>query len=66
MTSAWAKWLSYGCLTLGLTPKAFWDLSLSEWIALSSKPEGGGLLRAELSTLMQLYPDRESSHDKRS
>jgi len=44
---------------LGLTPQAFWQLSLCEWRALT----GGStpaLDRAALDALLQRYPDPSS------
>lgn len=44
---------------LGLTPQAFWQLSLAEWRALT----GGAapaLDRAALDALLQRYPDPSS------
>lgn len=44
---------------LGLTPHAFWQLSLAEWRALT----GGAapaLDRAALDALLQRYPDPSS------
>lgn len=44
-------------LRLGLTPQAFWRLSLAEWRALTGE-SGPGLSRAALDALIQRYPDR--------
>lgn len=39
----WAVMLR-GAVRLGLTPDAFWALSLKEWIWLSRAPDGGHVL----------------------
>ena len=41
----WAVMLR-GALRFGLTPEAFWALSLKEWISLSQTAEPGGDLGA--------------------
>lgn len=46
-------------LRLGLTPQAFWRLSLIEWRALTGGT-GPVLNRAALDTLIKRYPDRAS------
>lgn len=40
----------------GITPDAFWQLSVREWLWLTStsEPQFG---RAELTSLMEAYPD---------
>ena len=44
-------------LRLGLTPQAFWRLSLAEWRALTGG-SGPGLKRTTLDALIKRYPDR--------
>lgn len=44
-------------LRLGVAPQAFWQLSLTEWRALTGG-EGSALNRAALDALIQRYPDR--------
>ncbi|MEL6413506.1 MAG: phage tail assembly chaperone [Pseudomonadota bacterium] len=41
---------------MGLTPTAFWSLSLKEWRWLASR-EGGSLTSKDLYDLMKEYPD---------
>ncbi|WP_022698683.1 phage tail assembly chaperone [Euryhalocaulis caribicus] len=42
---------------MGLTPEAFWRLSVAEWRALNG--EGGGLKRAAFEALAARFPDKE-------
>lgn len=50
---------------MGIAPSAFWDYTLSEWVATIDgyrKKNGGGaevepLSKPELSKLMEMYPD---------
>jgi uncharacterized phage protein (TIGR02216 family) len=51
----WREWLA-AAMSLGVTPKDFWRLSVKEWRALVS-PRAAPLTRAELETLMKQYPD---------
>ena len=49
-------------IRLGLSPDAFWALSILEWRALAAPFAGeAGLTRAGLETLLQHYPD--THHD---
>lgn len=41
----------------GLSPRAFWDLSLKEWRWLSQGGAEPVLTHAELQRLMEEYPD---------
>jgi uncharacterized phage protein (TIGR02216 family) len=42
-----------------LSPAVFWSLSLAEWRALTAPCAGNApLVRRELETMMQQYPDR--------
>lgn len=34
MRAHWADWLGFAVHRLGLSPSAFWSLSLAEWLAL--------------------------------
>ncbi|WP_271085337.1 phage tail assembly chaperone [Brevundimonas sp. NIBR11] len=46
--------------SLGLTPNAFWRLSLSEWRMLTEvTPAGVPLARGEFEHLMATWPDGE-------
>jgi len=45
---------------LGLTPQAFWQLSLCEWRALTGGGAAPALDRAALDALLQRYPDPSS------
>ncbi len=57
----WREWFSFALLQLGLSPDAFWRLSLAEWrwlleAALGEDPQAmdAGALR----TLLTRYPDK--------
>jgi len=43
--------------TLHLAPATFWSLSLPEWRALTTPPQGPALARADFEHLMQQHPD---------
>jgi uncharacterized phage protein (TIGR02216 family) len=56
--SVWPGLLRLAVLELGLTPEAFWRLSLAEWRALTAVPEQDrGLSRSQFDALSALYPD---------
>lgn len=56
--SAWPSLLRLAVLELGLTPEAFWRLSLAEWRALTTPPDQDhGLTRSQFDALSALYPD---------
>lgn len=57
--SAWSAPLRLA-LSLGLAPEAFWRLSLKEWRALMEAPPAPVLTRADLSALIDRYPDEET------
>ncbi len=44
---------------LGVTPEAFWRLSLTEWRALTGVGVGLGLNREEFERLIDQFPDGE-------
>lgn len=46
-------------LRMGVTPEAFWRLSLKEWRMLTGAGEAAGMSRAELERLTARWPDRE-------
>nr|WP_321510039.1 phage tail assembly chaperone [uncultured Hyphomonas sp.] len=45
-------------LSAGITPDAFWRLSLREWRWLAGE-RGDAMSRAQLAALMGAYPDGE-------
>ena len=45
---------------LGLTPEAFWRLSLVEWRVLTEAPAAPVLSRGGLAELIARYPDEET------
>jgi uncharacterized phage protein (TIGR02216 family) len=56
--SHWPSLLRLAVLELGLTPEAFWRLSLAEWRALTAVPDPEpGLTRSQFDALSALYPD---------
>ena len=60
MSASWQNWFALGVLRFGLSPDAFWRLSVLEWRALCAAlgpdaappPE-----RGVLETLMRRFPD---------
>lgn len=66
MRPDWARWLRFAVFTLGLSPEAFWALTVAEWKALTAErnaPEPLG--RSELETLLQAHPElsKSESHE---
>ncbi|MFC4724372.1 phage tail assembly chaperone [Glycocaulis abyssi] len=59
MNAHWAACLSFAVLRLGLTPRAFWALSLAEWRALTRPVTGVSDLPdpAALRALAARFPD---------
>lgn len=55
MSPAWAALLRVA-LAMGVTPEAFWRLSLAEWRALAGEAEPT-LTRAAFEALAALHPD---------
>jgi uncharacterized phage protein (TIGR02216 family) len=63
MNPRWQAWLQLAVLRFGLSPPAFWALTLTEWRALLAAlaPGGGAALdRAGLERLRAAYPDERS------
>ncbi len=61
MSGAWAAALSFA-LRLGLTPEAFWRLSLAEWLAvLAPLTPAAPFDRAAFQALSARYPDNAPS-----
>lgn len=57
MTEAWADRLRWA-VRLGLSPDAFWALSVAEWQALTRVPgQASPLSRAEFERLSRDWPD---------
>lgn len=59
MKPHWSSMLVLAVRGLGLTPDAFWRLSLAEWIALTGDQRAAGLDRGALRALLKAYPDQE-------
>lgn len=53
------QWFAYAVSTLGLSPDAFWALTLAEWRWLLPDAPAA-LTRAGLDRLIALYPDQSS------
>lgn len=53
----WAAAFRYAVRELGLSPEAFWRLSMAEWRMLTGVE--APLKRAELAALMARFPDEE-------
>ncbi len=54
----WARQIRRASREFGLSPDAFWRLSLKEWRALAGQPSGlSPLNRADLEALIGAYPD---------
>ncbi len=52
----WAGWLRLA-VQLGITPKAFWQLSLREWRWLTQTQEAQAMRRIEFEALARRFPD---------
>ena len=60
MSAHWQGWFALGVLKFGLSPDAFWALSVLEWRALCaalSPGAGPPPERGVLETLMRRFPD---------
>ena len=51
---------------LGVTPEAFWRLSLKEWRALTGREAAPSLSRDGFEALAARWPDRDQRHPGRS
>ena len=58
----WAE-MWRAALHAGVSPQAFWQLSVREWRWLAG-PYGAGLDRSGLRSLMQAFPDRDAAQYK--
>ncbi|XBQ16283.1 MAG: phage tail assembly chaperone [Oceanicaulis sp.] len=59
MSPRWAAWFAAGVGRFGLSPDAFWSLTLAEWRALISTRAGPRPLgRTELDALLKLDAGR--------
>lgn len=65
MSPAWGERLSFAVLRLGLTPDAFWALTLAEWRALTrADPGASPMKRRDLDALIAAHPDLTSSGER--
>jgi len=66
MSAHWQGWFALGVLRFGLSPDAFWRLSVLEWRALCASLGPGAMSppdRGVLETLMRRFPDG-GDHDR--
>jgi uncharacterized phage protein (TIGR02216 family) len=64
MSPAWAERFVFAVRVLGLSPEAFWALSLAEWRALTASHQSAKpLARRDLDALLSRYPDLARSGD---
>ena len=59
MDAHWAAMLRAAVVRFGLSPDAFWRLSLNEWRALVDSAEEAPLARAGLEALIARYPSKD-------
>ena len=57
-------WLKIAVRNFGLTPAAFWSMSVRDWLALLAGHNEQGLARSDLGNLMNTYPDEDQKRDK--
>jgi len=50
-------WLKTAVRGFALSPTEFWTMSVRDWLALLASNGEQGLARADLSILMNTYPD---------
>ncbi len=55
----WRQWFAYAVCALGLSPDAFWGLTLNEWRWLAPISDAA-MSRDGLQTLLALYPDQSA------
>ncbi len=62
MNENWPDWLRAASFRLGLTPKAFWALTVLEWriLVAGGDRSGAALSRAELGQLLDAFPHIET------
>ncbi len=56
-------WLGYAVRGLGLSPSAFWDMSIRDWMVLMAHTKHQGVSRQSLQELMQEFPDRKNDNE---
>lgn len=66
MTRRWARRFALGVMRFGLSPEAFWRLTLAEWQALcaGAEPPNPPPDRARLDALRAAYPDSTGEADR--
>ncbi len=53
----WRQWFAFAVVSLGLSPQAFWALTIAEWRWLAPD-DSAAMGRSSLETLIALYPDK--------
>jgi len=56
-------WLKTAVRSFGMTPDAFWEMSVRDWLALLAGDAEQGLGRIDLGNLMNIYPDENKSEE---
>jgi uncharacterized phage protein (TIGR02216 family) len=54
--------LMAAAVRLGLSPEAFWRVSVREWRLIVGGAGGAGMGRHELERLAMMFPDEEAGH----
>lgn len=57
----WAVMMRLAAERFGVTPEAFWRLSLVEWRALTGRPEAAAMTRVDLERMAAAWPDEGRS-----
>ena len=66
MSPLWSGWFAAGVLRFGLSPAAFWSLTLAEWRALTAAGARAGaqpMSRGELDTLLATHGGMDERQD---
>lgn len=56
-----STWLKIAVMRFGLSPKAFWAMSVMDWQTLIETPDMPVLGRAQFDALAKQYPDADPS-----
>lgn len=59
-----STWLSIAVRHFGLSPDAFWALSVCDWMALLDALSTPPMRKADLDQLLAQFPDEPSQKDK--
>ena len=55
-----SSWLKIAVMRFGLDPKAFWAMSVVDWLTLIETPDVPALGRSEFEALADQYPDEDT------